>query len=140
MAGSNSVWRQRKTLFLIREQADSSPSHQDENPKVALGHSDFLLRQTRPRAFCEGMLESLRANKVPVHPQRSTPCYVSKCLLMRKDVLTFQPKQVFYLFGRWIRCGLSLLFGVKIHILVFHSIALFVPLLNVEFTKNMCFI
>lgn len=91
----------RKKPFLIREQEDSSP-HQDENPKVALEHSDFLLCQTGPRAFREGMLKSWRANKVPVAPQRSATRYVSKCLLIRKDVLTFQLKQVFYLFGRWI--------------------------------------
>lgn len=67
--------RQRKNLFLLRKQAGGSHP-QDEGPKIALGHSDFLLCQTQPRTFCEGMLDSPRANEVPVDPQRSaTLCF-----------------------------------------------------------------
>lgn len=106
---------------------------QDARPKVALGHSDFLLCQTGPRAFCEGMLESLGANKMSVNPQRSATQYVFRCFLMRKDCVDISAERLGD--GYDVVCPFK-----SPYFILFHSIALFVPVLNVEFTKKVRFI
>lgn len=83
------------------------------------------------------MLEFLRVNKVLVSPQRSATQNVLKCFLIRKDCTDISTRAVIL----FVSMGFApFLWSQKSIFDIFHFTAYFVHELNVEFTKNMCFI
>lgn len=85
----------------------------------------------------------LRANKVVVNLQISAMHYVLRCILMRKDCADISTRagNIFVLEMGVVWFAPS--FGVKNPYLIFFSFfpqPHFIPVLNVEFTKNVCFI